>query len=102
MTSRDFGAFRRPAGPSPCVLDGPRCWGHWSLVKDGVYFLDVKAGTGTNLDFFDFARGRRTTLRTMDETAPCAESSLAVSPDGLELLYVAVEESSDIMKAKIR
>jgi hypothetical protein len=33
----------------------------------------------------------------LDQTAPCAEASLALSPEGGELLYVAAEEGSDIM-----
>jgi Tol biopolymer transport system component len=98
------GLWRVPSsgGAESPVLDAPRCWGHWALGKDGVYLLDARPGAGTSLDFFDFAKGRRTTLRSMDQTAPCAESSLALSPDARELLYVAVEESSDIMMAKIR
>ena len=98
------GLWRVPksGGAESLVLDGPRCWGHWALAGNGVYLLDARPGAGTSLDFFDFASSRRTRLRTMDEAAPCAESSLALSPEGRELLYVAVEESSDILMATIR
>jgi Tol biopolymer transport system component len=93
------GLWRRPksGGAESKVLDGPRCWGHWALAPDGVYLLEARPGAGTSLDLFDFAQGRTTSLRAMPLAAPCAESSLAVSPDGRELLYVAVEEGSDIM-----
>ncbi|HEY6551714.1 MAG TPA: hypothetical protein VI669_00075, partial [Vicinamibacteria bacterium] len=91
----------RTHGAEAKVLDGPRCWGHWALAPDGVYLLDVRPGAGTGLDFFAFASGRRTSLRTMAETAPCAESSLALSSDGQNLLYVAVEEASDILMARV-
>jgi Tol biopolymer transport system component len=98
------GLWRIPktGGGESKVLDGPRCWGHWALAGDGVYLLDARPGAGTSLDFFDFASTRRTSLRVMAETAPCAESSLALSPEGRELLYVAVEEGSDIMMAKVQ
>jgi Tol biopolymer transport system component len=105
FTKRDEpGLWRVPlvGGAEAQVLDGPRCWGHWALATDGVYLLDARPGMGTSLDFFDFASARRTTLRRMDQTAPCAESSLALSPDGRELLYVAVKEDSDILMADIR
>lgn len=97
------GLWRRPrsGGAESKVLDGPRCWGHWALAPDGVYLLDARPGAGTTLDFFDFAQGRRTSLRPLPLSAPCAESSLALSPDGRELLYVAVEEGSDIMTARL-
>jgi Tol biopolymer transport system component len=93
----------KTGGAESPVLDGPRCWGHWALANDGVYLLDEKPGAaGTNLDFFNFATRRRSTLRTLDQTAPCVEASLALSPEGKELLYVAAEESSDIMVATLR
>jgi len=98
------GLWRRPktGGAESKVLDGPRCWGHWALAPDGVYFLEAKPGAGTSLEFFDFAQGRTTSLRPMPRAAPCAESSLALSPGGEELLYVAVEEGADIMTAPLR
>lgn len=77
--------------------DTPSCWGHWALAQTGVFLLEAQPGLDTAIDFLDFRSGRTSRLHTLPQAAPCAESSLAVSPDGRELLYVAVEDGSDIM-----
>jgi Tol biopolymer transport system component len=97
------GLWRLPrrGGSESKVLDLPKCWGHWALAKDGVFFLHDAAGAGTSLRFFNFGSQKTTQLLSLDLGAPCAESSLAASPDGRELLYVAATRASDIMMAEL-
>ena len=91
----------RGGGEELKVFDGPPCWGHWALAKDGVFLLDTTSGPRTRLMFFRFADQRAGPLLTLDLTAPCAESSLAVSPDGREVLLVAGARASEIMMAEL-
>jgi dipeptidyl aminopeptidase/acylaminoacyl peptidase len=79
------------------VSDLPSCWGHWALGRTGAFLLEAQPGLDTAIDTLDLRSGQRSRLRTLSQAAPCAESSLAVSPDDRELLYVAVEDESDIM-----
>ena len=94
------GLFRVPraGGPERQLLDRPRCWGHWTVAKDGLYLLDSREGQKTRLEFLDFGGGTPREVATLDQRPPCAESSLASSPDGRFLLYVGVEEDSDIVR----
>ena len=91
----------RDGGQEFKVLDGPPCWGHWALAKDGVFLLDTTARPRTRLTFFRFADQQAWPLLTLDLAVPCAESSLAVSPDGRELLVVAGARASEIMMAEL-
>jgi hypothetical protein len=91
----------RGGGQEFKVLDGPQCWGHWALAKDGVFLLDKTPVPRTRLTFFRFADQQATPLLTLDLSAPCAESSLAVAPDGGELLLVAAARASEIMMAEL-
>ena len=78
-------------------LDRPRCWGQWTMAPDGIYLLDSREGQKTRLEFVGFGGSPPREIATLAQRPPCAESSLAASPDGAFLLWVrGCEESSDI------
>jgi Tol biopolymer transport system component len=86
---RDGGTPRR-------ILDKPRCWGHWTVTPEGIYLLDPNEAGRMSLELLGAGGGAPRHVATFGHRSPCAESSLASSPDGRYLLYVGVEESSDI------
>jgi Tol biopolymer transport system component len=94
------GLFRVPrtGGPETRLLDRPQCWGQWAVGPDGLYVLDSREGLKTRLEFLGFGGGPPRTVTTLPVPPACAESSLAASPDGAFLLYVGVEEKSDIAR----
>ena len=94
------GLFRvsRSGGDERQWLDRPRCWGHWTVAPDGIYLLDSREGQKTRLEFVEFGGVTPHQLATLEQRPPCAESSLASSPDGAFLLWVGIEETSDIAR----
>jgi len=96
------GLFRvaRTGGQATRVAEGPQCWGHWAMGRDGVYFLAAGAAGRTSLAFLRFGAEAPVRAGSFAFRAPCAESSLAVSPDGREVLYVAAQEAADLMLAE--
>jgi Tol biopolymer transport system component len=91
----------RTGGNATRVADGPQCWGHWAMGPDGVYFLESGAAGRTSLQILRTGAETPVHVGSFVFRAPCAESSLAVSPDGREVLYVATEEAADIMMAEL-
>jgi len=71
------------------------------MGPDRVCFLDGGAGGRTRLEFLPLGAEVPVRAGVFAFRASCAESSLALSPDGRELLYVAAEESADIMMADL-
>ncbi len=72
-------------------------WYNWALGRSGVYFLQHRA-KGGDLNFFDFATGKTTTIFTSDKQPGVG---LAVSADGKSILQAEVElEDSNIMLVK--
>ena len=94
------GLFRVPVGggPEERVLDQPRCWGHFAVVRDGVLYLDTTLRTAPMLFFQRLGAGVAEKVAELGFAANCAESSLAASPDRRILLHGAVEERSDIVQ----
>jgi Tol biopolymer transport system component/serine/threonine protein kinase len=84
-------------GTETRLLDEPRCWGHWAVAAAGVYVGTSVSGQLPRVLLLDLRTGRRTTVATLQHPLPCGESSLAVSPDGRELLYAGIRESSDLV-----
>jgi len=70
----------------------PGYWGYWSIVDNGIYYLDTTAKPG--VVFFDFNTNR--TARAFDlEGRPAREATgLGVSPDGKMILYTQLDALS--------
>jgi Tol biopolymer transport system component/DNA-binding winged helix-turn-helix (wHTH) protein len=86
-------------GEEKRVLDqaGEHEWYNWALARNGVYFLKHHENGG-ELDFFDFATGKTTTILTSHKQPGIG---LAVSADGKSILYAEIElEDSNIMLVK--
>ncbi len=86
-------------GEETRVLDqaGETEWYNWALGRNGVYFLHHRADGG-DLNFFDFATGKTTTILASDKQPGVG---LAVSADGKSILQAEVElEDSNIMLVK--
>jgi hypothetical protein len=68
-------------GEETRVLDQPEDWDNynWALVRNGIYFVNQTASTKQNIEFFEFATGKRILISSLDKAA---DFGLAVSPDG--------------------
>jgi Tol biopolymer transport system component/DNA-binding winged helix-turn-helix (wHTH) protein len=72
-------------------------WYNWALGRSGIYFLQHRA-KGGDLNFFDFATGKTTTILTSDKQPGIG---LALSADGKSIVYAEVDlEDSNIMLVK--
>jgi Tol biopolymer transport system component/DNA-binding winged helix-turn-helix (wHTH) protein len=96
-----FGIWKIPlsGGVEEPVLDraGGFEWYNWALGRSGVYFLQHRA-KGGDLNFFDFATGKTTTILTSDKQPGVG---FALSADGKSILYAETElEDSNIMLVK--
>ncbi len=86
-------------GEEKRVLDqaGEKEWYNWALGRNGVYFLKHRA-KGGDLDFFEFATGKTTTISTSDKQPGVG---LALAADGKTILYAETElEDANIMLVK--
>jgi Tol biopolymer transport system component len=71
-------------------------WGFWSVVKDGIYYLDSK--TKASVAFYDFDSRRITRLFDLEKPPAPQAPALAVSHDRRSLLYTQLDElSSDVI-----
>jgi hypothetical protein len=95
-----------PNGREEPVLGSLQLWGWWALAPKGVYFLEQpdsrfrESGLEAQmrLQFLDLSSNRITELATLDKPVSVGTSSIAVSRDGLHLLYSQIDRSgSDIM-----
>jgi Tol biopolymer transport system component len=93
------GLWRVPAGrgPEERVLDLPTCWGYWALAPAGVYVLNTRALRGGTIELFSFGGGAPRSVARLANGPACGESGLALSSDGLSLLYVDAVRGSDVM-----
>lgn len=69
-------------------------WGSWTLSPSGIYFIDydpVTAGGPGKIEFFDFASRARKLVATTTRMPAMWDLSLAVSPDGSELLFTQLD-----------
>ena len=98
------GVWRVPVdgGEETLILDIPNAggWGAWTVVDDGIYFINTAVRGTAAIDFFSFAtRGVRriTVLQDVNEFV----SGLEVSPDGQRILYTQQDNlAGDIMLAE--
>jgi Tol biopolymer transport system component/serine/threonine protein kinase len=98
------GVWRVPVdgGEETLILDIPNAggWGAWTVVDDGIYFINTAVKGTTAIDFFSFAtRGvkRITVMQDVNEFV----SGLEVSPDGQRILYTQQDNlAGDIMLAE--
>jgi dipeptidyl aminopeptidase/acylaminoacyl peptidase len=98
------GIWKLPAagGVETRVLDRVR-ESLWALTGQGICFLDFSDSTGLALRFYNFATGKVTLLRefSKDTLVDTADDSLAVSPDGLWILYTQFDQSgSNLMQVE--
>jgi hypothetical protein len=67
-------------------------WGYWTIVENGIYYLDTTAKPG--IVFFDFTTHRATRVFDL-ESRPAREApGIAVSPDGGTILYTQLDALS--------
>ncbi|MGA7411838.1 MAG: hypothetical protein WBW33_15270 [Bryobacteraceae bacterium] len=89
-----------PNGREEPVLESLQDWGWWALAPQGVYFLEqqeIPFHSKARLRFLDLATKRISELATAGR-ANTGEGVIAVSRDGLHLLYTQLDRSgSDIM-----
>jgi hypothetical protein len=83
------------------VADGPRCWGHFAVGPDGVIVMNAAGDGGTSIQLLPEGGAAPLHAGPFPFTAPCAEASLALSPDGREIFYVAAEKAADIMMTEL-
>jgi Tol biopolymer transport system component len=70
--------------------------GGWTVGPDGIYFFVKADGKGRSaLSLYEFATGKTRKILTVERPI---SSRIAVSPDGLTILYAQVDEAdSDLM-----
>lgn len=64
-------------------------WGYWTVVNNGVYYLDPTTKFGIN--FFDFATHRTRRLFDLGNRPARQVAGLAVSPDKKTILYTQLD-----------
>jgi Tol biopolymer transport system component len=79
------------------VLDEPGCWGHWAVGGAGAFVATSTDGRLPRVLLLDVSSGRTREVASLPMPLPCGESALAVSPDGRDLLYAGIRESSDLV-----
>jgi Tol biopolymer transport system component/DNA-binding winged helix-turn-helix (wHTH) protein len=75
---------------------GAGYWGYWTVVDNGIYYLDPTTKFGIN--FFDVATHRTTRLFDLGKRPARQVPGLAVSPDKKTILYTQLDAlSNDII-----
>ncbi len=95
------GVWRVPVdgGEETLILDIPNAggWGAWTVVDDGIYFINTAAKGTTAIDFFSFATRAVKRITVMQDVNEFV-SGLEVSPDGQRILYTQQDKlAGDIM-----
>ena len=92
------GIWKMPlsGGDETLVMDQPAGfrWFNWGLVRNGIYFLNLKNPPLGTIDFFEFATRKKISIFSLNKPAPDRIGGLAVSPDGRSILY-GQSESAD-------
>lgn len=97
---RELGIWRMSVerGEESLVLDQVR-YGYWALLEKGICFVGMGGGPQPAIEFFNFATRQVTQLTKLEKgRSPFGAPNLAVSADGLWLLYWQVDQvDNDIM-----
>jgi Tol biopolymer transport system component/DNA-binding winged helix-turn-helix (wHTH) protein len=74
----------------------PGYWGYWTVVDNGIYYLDTKSKP--KILFFDLVTGRTTPVFNLENPPAREAPGLAVSPDRKTILYTQLDGlNSDII-----
>lgn len=77
---------------------GYKNWGNWMLASDGVYFVRYAGWRKASVVYYNFTTQTTDTLTTIKGNLVLRRPGLAVSPNGMTVLYTQVDRSSgDIM-----
>jgi Tol biopolymer transport system component len=88
-------------GPEVKINETLRCWGYWTPAREGIYFIDTETHSMPEIRLLHPQNGAVETVAALSSEPACAESDLAVSPDGRTLLYVKAIRESDLMLADL-
>ncbi|MHC4540085.1 MAG: protein kinase domain-containing protein [Planctomycetota bacterium] len=73
----------------------PADFGQWTVVDEGIYFVNATEPSSPIIEFFDFATNQVRSIATLEKPTIVG---LAVSPDGRWILYTQIDRAdSDIM-----
>lgn len=90
------GIWRKPVdgGEETLVVktQRPEYAGYWTVVEDGIYFLNV--GNGATIEFFNFRTGKSLPVVALSDPPDPWRGGLTVSPDGQWLIYSQQQYSS--------
>jgi len=91
------GIWRIPVegGEEARVLDQPKAgyWGYWTVVDQGIYFVNATSKQHPVIEFFSFAARRVSKIGVMEKEAAQWNPGFAISPDGRWILYAQVDQS---------
>ncbi len=97
---REPGIWKMPVegGEESLVLDQVR-YGYWALLEKGICFVSTGETPPPAIEFFNFATRQVTQLTRLEKgKAPFGAPNLAVSADGLWILYWQADQiDNDIM-----
>lgn len=71
-------------------------WGHWTVGKDGMYFID-ETGQKPTLELYRYTDGKVSRIATLERAVPPGEPALDVSPDGRHVVVLHIQSDVDIM-----
>lgn len=86
-------------GPPTKVLDSLSTHLNVAFVDSGIYFVPIRTGSGSSIQFLDLSTNRIVTVASFEKRLNLGEAGgMAISPDGKWLLYTQVDEAgSELM-----
>ena len=67
------------------------------MANGSVYVTATAPGELPRLLTLDLHTTHTSSVATLPRRLPCGESALAISPDGRDILYAGIVESSDLV-----
>ena len=91
-----IGSMPVNGGKEALVVDRqrPDYPGYWTVVSDGIYFLDADARPQPTIDFFSFVTHKITPVVTLSGPPDPWRGGLTVSPNGRSLIFSQQQYSS--------